>query len=419
MEYSGYQRNFDRTVFAIFIALVLIGMASIFSAEYNPNSEQLFSWDSAFGKQLMWLAGCIVIFAIISIIDVRIFINLSYVIYAATLLLLVVTLALGHTISGSKSWLILGGFSMQPAELAKFGTALALARFLDSSNVNLANKRDLFVATLIILIPLGLILLQRDFGSALVFVSFILVLYREGLPGWVIFLPLAAAVLFIITLIAGTLYTSIGLTVIALFFYLFSFDKRKALWLTLVALLTGILITFSVNYVFDHVLLPHQQSRINVLIGKEIDLKGSGYNVHQSLIAIGSGGVLGKGYLNGTQTKLNFIPEQSTDFIFCTIGEEFGLLGGLTIILLFTGLILRILSISENHKLRFTRLYGYGILSVLLIHFTINIGMTLGILPVIGIPLPFISRGGTSLLSFTMMIAVFLNLEREYRHYFK
>lgn len=419
MEYTGSQRNLDRPVLTIYILLVLIGMISIFSSEYNPNAVQVFSFTSGFGKQVLWLAASIFLFTIIVLIDVRIFINLSYFIYFISVLLLLTTLVIGSEISGSKSWIILGNISLQTSEFAKFATALALARFLDTSNISLSKKSHLFIAVMIILIPLSLILLQRDFGSALVFVSFTLVLYRQGLPGWVIFLPLIAAALFIITLLIGVLYTSIGLGILALLFFLFAFDKRKAFWMSFLALIIGISLTLSVDFVFNEVLLPHQQSRINVLLGKEIDLKGSGYNVHQSLIAIGSGGLFGKGYLNGTQTKLNFIPEQSTDFIFCTIGEEFGLLGSTIVIVLFSLLIIRILNLSENHKFRFTRLFGYGIISVLLIHYIINLGMTLGILPVIGIPLPFISRGGSSLLSFTMMIAVFLCLEREYRHYFR
>jgi len=418
MQNSSFYKSYDKLLTFVLLLLVITGMMSVFSAEYSINSDFQLDFKTGFGKQLLWLFVSIVLFGIVVIVDVRVFINLSYVIYALTILLLLATLATGQVISGSKSWLVIGGFSMQTSEFAKLGTALALAKYLDNSHVNIANRKHLFISLMIIAVPLGLIVLQRDFGSAVVFAAFILVLYRQGLSGWFIYFPLIAAVIFIVTLLIGPIWTSVIITIIAVIFFFIISDRMRSLALIITVFIITVSLIFSVDYVFNNILAEHQKTRINVLLGKEIDLKGAGYNMHQSLIAIGSGGFTGKGYLNGTQTKLNFIPEQSTDFIFCTIAEEFGLLGSLFLVGLFTVLILRILSLSENHKFRFTRIYGYGIISVILIHYIINIGMALGVLPVIGIPLPFISRGGTSLLTFILMIAIFLKLEREFRHYF-
>jgi len=418
MQSSSYYKSYDKTLSFVLLLLVVIGMMSVFSAEYTINADINLDFKSGFGKQLLWLGVSILFFAMIAIIDVRVFINLSYFIYGLTVILLMATLVLGQEISGSKSWLIIGGFSMQTSEFAKLGTALALAKYLDNSHVNIANRKHLLTALLIIGIPLGLILIQRDFGSALVFISFSLVLYRQGLSGWFIFIPIIAAILFILSLLIGGIWAIALIAIVAMFFYLFTPDRKRSFAVIIILFVIASGFVFSTDYVFNNVLPDHQKTRINVLLGKEIDLKGAGYNMHQSLIAIGSGGLTGKGYLNGTQTKLNFIPEQSTDFIFCTVAEEFGLIGSVVLIGLFTLLILRMLSLSENHKFRFTRIYGYGIISVILIHFIINIGMALGILPVIGIPLPFISRGGSSLMTFIVMVAIFLKLEREFRHYF-
>jgi len=418
MERTSGNRNIDTLMTFIFFALVLAGLLNIYSVEQSAGHEHIFELTSSFTRQLIFIGVSAFLFFLVMIIDVRFFINFSYPIYAATILLLALTLVVGKEIAGSKSWIGIGVFSIQPSEFAKFGTALALARFIDTTDILITKKRHAFIGFMIIGLPMILVLLQRDYGSALVFVAFILVLYRQGLSGWFIYLPIAAAVIFLLALLINT-YVLIGVfALLGAGFVYFANSRKQAITFAIIGFLFLSSFTFSVDYVFNHVLLPHQQSRINVLLGKEIDLKGAGYNVHQSLIAIGSGGFHGKGFLNGTQTKFNFVPEQNTDFIFCTIAEEYGFLGSTLLVILFAGLLIHILLLSERQKLRYTRIYGYGIISIIFVHFMINLGMTLGLLPVIGIPLPLISYGGSSLIAFSLMIAVFLKLEVEFRHYF-
>ncbi|MBC8344292.1 MAG: rod shape-determining protein RodA [Bacteroidetes bacterium] len=418
MQERSYIKNIDFLTTTLVIVLILIGILNIFSAEYSEGNTKWIDFSSSVGKQIKWLGVSLLVFVVVMIIDVRFFINLSYPIYVITLLLLVATLLFGNEVAGSKSWLIYGGFSLQPSELAKFGTILALTRFLDTTDVNVSKFRHYSIAFIMVGLPMGLIVLQNDIGSAIVFISLIIVLYRQGLPGFFLFVPLLLAILFILALLVNFLYITGILILVALFIIYLTTNRKRAIAISVASIIFATAFMFSVDYLFTHALQPHQQSRINVLLGKDIDLQGSGYNVHQSLIAIGSGGFSGKGFLNGTQTKFNFIPEQKTDFIFCTIGEEYGLLGSVVLLLLFTSLILRILYLSEKQKFRYTRIFGYGVLSILFVHFAINIGMTLGLFPVIGIPLPFISYGGSSLLGFTLMMSVFLKLELEYRHYF-
>jgi rod shape determining protein RodA len=418
MQDKTYNKNIEWLISLIVLALILIGILSIFSVEYNEQSEKFIDFNSNVGKQIIWFGISIIVFIIVMIVDVRFFINFSYPIYAITLLLLVVTLVMGKEVAGSKSWLIIGGFSLQPSELAKFGTILALARFIDTTDINVAGFRHYFIGFLIISLPMGLIILQNDFGSAVVFTALIFVLYRQGLPGFFLFTPIVFAILFVLALLIKWYFISAALLLLAAAVIYFTTNRKRAIIVSATGLILASLFMFSVDYIVENVLQPHQRSRIYVLLQKEVDLQGSGYNVHQSLIAIGSGGVNGKGFLKGTQTKFNFIPEQQTDFIFCTIGEEHGLIGSSILLILYIGLILRILYLSEKQKFRYTRIFGYGVLSILFLHFAVNIGMTLGLFPVIGIPLPFISRGGSSLLGFTLMIAVFLKLEMEFRHYF-
>ncbi|MBT4729505.1 MAG: rod shape-determining protein RodA [Bacteroidetes bacterium] len=418
MQENSYSKNFEWLISTLVLALIIIGIFNIYSAEYSDGQEKVIDFSSSVGKQIIWFGISILMFIIILILDIRFFINFSYPIYAFTLLLLLATLIIGKEVAGSKSWIIFGGFSLQPSELAKFGTVLALARFIDTTDINVAKFKHFAIAFLIIGLPMGLIVLQNDFGSAIVFASLFLVLYRQGLPSLFLFTPILFAILFVLVLLVNFLFIIGVLVLVAIIFIYFTTNRLRAVFISLAAIVIVSAFMFSVDHIFEKVLQPHQQSRINVLLHKEVDLQGSGYNVHQSLIAIGSGGVTGKGFLNGTQTKFNFIPEQKTDFIFCTIGEEYGFFGSVGLLVLFIGLILRILYISEKQKFRYTRIFGYGVLSIIFLHFAVNIGMTLGLFPVIGIPLPFISYGGSSLLGFTLMIGVFLKLELEYRHYF-
>jgi rod shape determining protein RodA len=328
------------------------------------------------------------------------------------MLLLVIVLVTARDVAGARSWIDIGPFKLQPSEFAKSATALAIAYYLSTLNIRLEDFKTKLIAVVILVIPAGLILLQNDTGSMLVFGAFALVMYREGLSGNFLLFGLAMVVLFIFSLLFTPLIMLVIIGSIGLLIFLFQRKKTWKLGLavgSVVGLLMGFV--FSVDYIFNEVLEPHQQVRIDVLLGKKDDLRGAGYNVNQSKIAIGSGGFFGKGFLKGTQTKYDFVPEQTTDFIFCTVGEEWGFLGTFTVIALFTALILRILYISERQRSSFTRIYGYCVASILLFHFLINIGMTIGLMPVIGIPLPFFSYGGSSLLGFTILLFIFVKLD--------
>ncbi|MEA3495476.1 MAG: rod shape-determining protein RodA [Bacteroidota bacterium] len=411
-------KNIDFIIFFVTGFLILIGLINIYSSEFNLGNNKILEFQSNYGKQFMWLIISFLIFIIIFLIDARIIINSAYFIYAITIILLLATLVVGKEIAGSKSWLSIGSYSLQPSEFAKFGVALVLAKYLNTYNVNVSRFKDSMIAFGLILLPMILIILQNDIGSALVFVAFIFVLFRYGLSPLFLLIPFISAILFIVVLLINIYWVIAFLVLVALIIFFLSSKKVKTLVLlvAILAVTTGFL--FSVDYAFNNFLQPHQQTRINVLLGKEVDLRGSGYNIHQSLIAIGSGGFSGKGFLKGTQTRFDFIPEQSTDFIFCTVAEEYGFLGSILLISLFVVLMLRIIYLSEKQKFDFIRIYGYGVISVIFIHFIVNLGMTLGIFPVIGIPLPFISYGGSSLLGFSIMISVYLKFISDYSHYY-
>lgn len=317
-------------------------------------------------------------------------------------------LATGKTTAGSKSWFEFGGFGLQPAEFAKFSTALAIGKYLSSTDIHIKEIKTKFISSLIIFFPAILILLQNDTGSALVFAAFIFPLYREGLSGNILIFGLIIIILFILSLIINKFILSGVIMGFSILFIFLSRKNLKAIFATITLTLVIVGFIFTVDFVFENVLGEHQKTRINVLLGKEIDLKGAGYNVNQSKIAIGSGGFWGKGFLKGTQTKFNFVPEQSTDFIFCTVGEEWGFVGSFVVISLLIGLLIRIIILAERQRSFFSRIYGYSVASVFFMHIFVNIGMALGILPVIGIPLPFFSYGGSSLWAFTIMLFVFI-----------
>lgn len=400
--------NIDWATVLIFLALTFMGWVSIYSAVYDEEYSSIFDMSQRYGKQLMWIVLALVLAFMVMLTDAKFFPAFAFPIYFLILFILIGVLLFGTTISGSKSWFQIGGFALQPSEFAKFGTALALASYLGRLNSDLRNLNTRLVAIGIIMLPALLILAQYDTGSAIVFGVFILVLYREGMSGAVMVIGLMAVVLFLATLYTDQTVVIIGLCVlfgIALFFI-----KRHLLNILKLfgILLIAVVFVFSVDYVFNNVLEPHQTTRINVLLGLESDLKGAGYNVNQSKIAIGSGGFFGKGFLNGTQTKYNFVPEQSTDFIFCTVGEEYGFAGSLVVISLYITLLIRLITLAERQRSAFSRIYGYGVASIIFFHFAINIGMTIGLVPVIGIPLPFFSYGGSSLWAFTIMLFVFL-----------
>jgi len=398
----------DWTIILIYLAIVFMGWISIYSAVYNEEHSSIFDLSQRYGKQLLWIGLALVMGFIILLIDAKFFNAFAYPIYGSIILVLIGVLLFGTTIAGSKSWFQIGGFAIQPAEFAKFATALALASYLGRLNRDVSLVKTQLVAFAIIGLPALLILAQYDTGSALVFGVFILVLYREGMSGLIMIIALIAATLFLVTLYTDKIYVLPGLVLLfGLSLFVIRRNRRNIIRM-LAILAVASAFVFSVDYVFEHVLEPHQKTRINVLLGIKKDLKGAGYNVNQSKIAIGSGGFSGKGFLKGTQTKYNFVPEQSTDFIFCTVGEEWGFLGSAFVIGLYLFLFTRLIMLAERQRSAFSRIYGYGVASILFFHFAVNIGMTIGLAPVIGIPLPFFSYGGSSLWAFTLMLFVFI-----------
>ncbi len=398
---------------------------SIYSAVYTEETAGFFDLSSRHGKQLIWIAATSVIIPAVLLIDERFYPSFGYLLYGVAGLLLVLVLLFGVEVNNSKSWFSIGAFALQPAEFAKIATSLALAKFLSSIEKKAMTQNNRLIIASIIAIPALLILLQPDTGSTLVYACFIFVLYRFGLPGGYLGLLFSCATLFIITIIvrdktvdffsgysmAGTYVLMIILALLAIAIMII-WRKVGQLNLVVLSVLIGcVLIIFSIDYVMDDVLKPYQTNRIEVLLGMKSDPKGAGYNVNQSLIAIGSGGFAGKGFLNGTQTKFDFVPEQSTDFIFCTTGEELGFIGSFLVVGLFVALLLRILYLAERQRSSFSLYYGYCVASILFFHFVINIGMTVGLAPVIGIPLPFMSYGGSSLWAFTILLFVFIKLD--------
>lgn len=407
-ERQGILQNIDWITVLLFLLLVFIGWINIYSAVYNEEHSNIFDFSQRYGKQLIWIFAAMGIAFIIMLIDATFFTTFSYLIYSLSILSLVAVLLIGTEIAGSKSWFQFGTIAIQPAEFAKFATCLAIAKYLSTFNVSLSRFRSKFIASIIILLPASLVLLQNDTGSALVYAAFLLVLFREGLTGNILLIGLLLAFLFVITLLSTKLLIITLLVLTALLMLYFMKRSKKNIIVLVSMLVIASAFVFSVDYAFENALEPHHKNRINVLLGKELDLRGAGYNVHQSKIAIGSGGIVGKGFLNGTQTKYDFVPEQDTDFIFCTIGEEWGYLGSLVVIALFITLLLRIIMLAERQRSNFSRIYGYGVASIIFFHFMVNIGMTIGLLPVIGIPLPFISYGGSSLWAFTILLFIFI-----------
>lgn len=403
--------NVDWVLVGIYLILVIAGWLNIYAAVYNEDHASIFDVSQSYGKQMIWIGVSIFLALMILVTDAKFFSAFSYFIYVFFLLMLVAVLFFGSEVKGSKSWFGVGDYGMQPSEFAKFATALAIARYLGSLNVNFETLSAKLIASLLVLIPAGLVLLQGDTGSALVFGAFILVFYREGLSGNFLILFVVAVALFLLTIFVNEfvllgIITALG----ALSIFLIKRNLKNILKVVgMVILIIGFI--FSVEYLIYNVLKEHQRTRIMVLVGKEIDLRGAGYNVHQSKIAIGSGGFAGKGFLQGTQTKYNFVPEQSTDFIFCTVGEEWGFLGSIFVLAAYLALLIRLVLSAERQRASFSRVYGYGVVSILFFHFLINIGMTLGLIPVIGIPLPFFSYGGSGMIAFTILLFVFIKLD--------
>jgi len=415
-ERRGLFQDIDWVMVIIYLLLMFIGWVNIYAAVYDQEHANILDLSQRYGKQLVWIGAAILIAFLIILIDPKFFNQFAFLIYGVSILSLLLVLGFGHEVAGSKSWFVIGSFKIQPAEFVKFSTALALAHYLGNLGVKVDNLKATFYAALIILTPATLILLQNDTGSALVYAAFMLVLYRQGLSGNIFIIGFVVLIIAILSLLLVTLQAKlIMLGVILLLLamaYLMMQRNLRNMFVLFAIFLSLTAVVFSVNFAFNK-LQAHQQTRIKVLLNIESDPQGAGYNVNQSKIAIGSGGFAGKGFLKGTQTKFNFVPEQSTDFIFCTVGEEWGFLGASTVVILFVILLLRIIYAAERQRSHFAKIYGYGVASVLFFHFTINIGMVLGLLPVIGIPLPFFSYGGSSLWAFTILLFIFIRQDAE------
>lgn len=404
--------NVDWITILLYLSLCVIGWINIHAAVYDPANPNLFDLSNNAGKQLLFIVAAILAGSVVLLLDSKFFNAFSPVFYGLTLFLLVLVLLIGRSVGGNQAWIPIGGvFRLQPSEFAKLATCLLLARYLSASNIKLQDLKTRLICAAIIAAPIVLIILQRDAGSALTFTALILVLYREGLSGYYLIIEALAITLFILTLLYNTFYVAVG-TVLVAAGLIYLFRRQRKLVSTLI--IGGVLslgYIFSVDFAFNNILKPHQRNRIDVSLGKINDPRNVGYNVRQAKIAIGSGQLWGKGYLQGTQTRYGYVPEQSTDFIFCTVGEEWGFAGCFVVIALYVFLLTRIVILAERQRSAFTRIYGYGVASILFFHVFINIGMTTGIIPVIGIPLPFLSYGGSSLLSFTLLVFILLRLD--------
>jgi rod shape determining protein RodA len=403
--------NVDWLTVLIYLALCTIGWFNIHAAVFDDAHKSMIDLDTNYGKQFIFILTAIMLGIVILLLDSRFFNGLAPVAYVSTVALLLVVLVVGRNVGGNQAWIPLGSFRLQPSEFAKFSTCLLLARYLSGVNIRITEFKSFLTAAGIIALPMLLIMLQPDTGSTLVFFSFIFVLYREGLSPWFLIIAGLFIALFILSLLFNQLYLIgilVALTVAAIFLFRL---RREGVIGLIGGLVVSIAFIFSVNFLYHNVLQPHQKSRIDELLGISSDLRGAGYNVNQSKIAIGSGKLWGKGYLQGTQTKYSFVPAQSTDFIFCTVGEEWGFVGSVAVIGLFMFLLLRIIIMAERQRSPFSRVYGYGVASIIFFHVVINIGMTIGMVPVIGIPLPFISYGGSSLWSFTVLLFILIKLD--------
>lgn len=455
----------DKITIVLFLLLVIMGWFNIYAAVYNEEHKEILDLSQRYGKQFIWILATIVLAVFVVLVDSRFYYFFAWFVYAVLMFLLLLLLVIGKEINGAKSWFEFGPLSLQPSEFAKFGTALALATYLNSHRQELTKLTVIATASAIIVLPAVLTALQPDMGSTVVFFAFFIVLFREGMSPFIFASGLLILIFFFLTLLINNLYLEIALTGIAFLLVWLSTRKWKvsltglgifliiggALWtfdhyvlkllgnelvllisvilsgmafayyiyvkkafevlIIYIFLLGSILYINTVDYAFNNLLKAHQRERVEILLGFRSDPHGSGYNVNQSIISIGSGGFTGKGYLQGTQTKFKFVPAQSTDFIFCTVGEEWGFLGSLTVIGLYMFLLLRLIILAERQRSVFSRIYGYGVVSILFTHFFINIGMATGLLPVIGIPLPFFSYGGSSLWGFTVLLFIFLRLD--------
>ena len=408
----------DWILVLFFLVLVFLGWLNIYAATVTENNRDVFDFTMLYGKQLKWIGLSFILIIVIISIDAKFYERFSSIFYIASLIFLVGLFLFGSTINGATSWYDLGGSSLQPSEFAKAGTALALANFLGEPGRDLSNLRSQLSAFLIILLPTILIILQPDAGSALIYISLVFVLYREGLPAYYLLIGLVGILLFIATLYFGLATSLIVIFSILTLFFVYLLNTRKVQfnreWHKIIALYFFVgLFIFSVDYVFNDVFEQRHRDRFSILLGKTSDTKGIGYNTNQSMITIGSGGFTGKGFLEGDRTQGNFVPEQDTDYIFSTVGEEWGFLGSSAVIIIFIAFLMRLIWVAERQKSTFSRVFGYSMATIFFFHFMINIGMVIGLLPTIGIPLPFFSYGGSSLWGFTILLFIFIRLDAD------
>ena len=461
----------DKATILVFLLIVIIGWFNIYAAVFNEEHTKIIDLSQRYGKQFVWILATLVIAVFVVVIDTRFYFFFAYFIYGGLMFLLMMVLIVGKDINGARSWYQIGSLSLQPSEFAKFGTALALAAYLNSRKHDLSKLRVFMISIAIILFPAFLIVLQPDMGSAVVYFALFIVLFREGMSPFIFISGLIMVILFFFTLIFNNIYLTIGIiaaafilawfvtrkwklcleglgifVLVSFIIYLFNsliikvlndehvlfisiilsgtvyafyfYNKKAISILVIYIFLVGSLaFVNSVDFAFNNLMKPHQKERVEILLGIKSDPHGTGYNVNQSIISIGSGGFSGKGYLKGTQTKFKFVPAQSTDFIFCTIGEEWGFIGSFVVIGLYVFLLIRLIILAERQRSDFSRIYGYGVVSIFFVHFFINIGMAIGLVPVVGIPLPFLSYGGSSLWSFTILLFIFLRLDASRAEY--
>lgn len=472
MKQSGnIWKGIDKTSIVLFLLLILMGWINIYAAVFNEEHSGILDFSQRYGKQFLWIIASIILAVFIVTIDNRFYFFFAWFIYGACMLLLILVVIFGKEINGARSWFEFGAISLQPSELAKFGTALALASYLNTRHQDLTRLSMILPASGVILLPVILTMLQPDMGSAIVYISLFIVLFREGMSPYIFVSGLLMVVLFFLTLLTSNLSLTIALIIIAIIlvwiathkwkliffgtgiflfitgimylldhyviksignelilfislilsgtlFAIYFFNKRAASVLVIYLFLIGsVMYVNSVDYAFNHLLKSHQKERVDILLGFKSDLHGTGYNVNQSIISVGSGGFSGKGFLQGTQTKFKFVPKQSSDFIFCTVGEEWGFLGSSVVIGIYLFLLLRLITLAERQRSDFARIYGYCVASILFIHVFLNIGMAIGLVPVIGIPLPFLSYGGSSLWGFTILLFIFLRLDASRTEY--
>ncbi|HCQ14278.1 rod shape-determining protein RodA [Flavobacterium sp.] len=414
MKNQGISQNIDWISIIIFAVLVIMGWLNIYSSSLSSIGDDvsIFDFTQIYGKQMLFILFTIPLIFIVLFVEAKFYEKFSIVIFAISILSLIGLFAFGKTIAGQRCWYAIGSFTLQPSEFAKAATSLALAKYLSDVQINLKEVNRQIQVLIILFLPVMLILPQPDPGSALIYSVFFIVLFREGMPGWYLLTGFIAILLFVLTLATNNPFIVIGIAVVVLTINYFRsrlVDRNIIASAILLVMVSAF--SFSVSYVFDNVFKQHHRDRFNILLGKEVDMKGVGYNTNQSEIAIGSGGLFGKGYLEGTQTKGGFVPEQHTDYIFTTVGEEWGFLGCVIVIGLFVGLILRIVYLAERQKTKFSRVYGYCVAGILFIHFFVNIAMVVGIFPTIGVPLPFFSYGGSGLWGFTILLFIFLKMD--------